>query len=107
MIASDLYSKLKRLKVTVQLVDDRIDLQAPKNVLNTELLNEIKENKEALKALLVSYKRSNKKHIHIEQAGIQENYVLSSAQQRLWILSQFEESNAAYNIPGVYVFTGI
>ncbi|WP_220388801.1 non-ribosomal peptide synthetase [[Flexibacter] sp. ATCC 35208] len=34
------------------------------------------------------------------------NYVLSSSQRRLWVLSQFEESNTAYNMPGVYVIKG-
>ncbi|MBO9703698.1 MAG: amino acid adenylation domain-containing protein, partial [Sporocytophaga sp.] len=105
-MAAELYSKLKKLKVVVQLVDDRIDLQAPKNVLNAALLNEIKENKEALKELLISYKNNNKKHTYIEQVNAEDNYVLSSAQHRLWILSQFEESNTAYNVPGAYAFTG-
>lgn len=34
------------------------------------------------------------------------SYPLSHAQRRLWLLSQFEESNAAYNMYGVYVFEG-
>jgi amino acid adenylation domain-containing protein len=36
----------------------------------------------------------------------QTSYPLSSSQRRLWVLSQFEEGNAAYNVPGVYVFEG-
>jgi amino acid adenylation domain-containing protein len=35
-----------------------------------------------------------------------DHYPLSSSQRRLWVLSQFEESNIAYNMPGVYVFEG-
>ncbi|HPI00495.1 MAG TPA: condensation domain-containing protein, partial [Chitinophagaceae bacterium] len=42
----------------------------------------------------------------IAKAPAQRSYPLSSAQQRLWILSQFEESSKAYNMPGVYVFEG-
>ncbi|WP_394355254.1 condensation domain-containing protein [Pedobacter roseus] len=34
------------------------------------------------------------------------SYALSSSQRRLWILSQFPEANVAYNMPGVYVFSG-
>ncbi|RBL90503.1 non-ribosomal peptide synthase/polyketide synthase [Chitinophaga flava] len=34
------------------------------------------------------------------------DYPLSSSQRRLWVLSQFEESNVAYNMPGVYLFEG-
>ena len=37
---------------------------------------------------------------------LQADYALSSSQQRLWILSQFEEGNLAYNIPGACVFEG-
>jgi acyl transferase domain-containing protein/acyl carrier protein len=35
-----------------------------------------------------------------------EYYPLSSAQFRLWMVSQVEESNIAYNMPGMYVFEG-
>ncbi len=34
------------------------------------------------------------------------DYELSPAQRRLWILSRFEGSNAAYNMNGVFEFTG-
>lgn len=37
---------------------------------------------------------------------VQESYVLSSAQQRLWVLCQFEEANAAYNMPGALTLSG-
>jgi amino acid adenylation domain-containing protein len=43
---------------------------------------------------------------NIQPVEIQDDYVLSSSQRRLWVLSQFEEGNAAYNVPGVYVFEG-
>ncbi|HEX8529699.1 MAG TPA: condensation domain-containing protein, partial [Cytophagales bacterium] len=33
-------------------------------------------------------------------------FPLSSAQRRLWVLSQYEEGNGAYNVPSVYVFEG-
>jgi amino acid adenylation domain-containing protein len=44
--------------------------------------------------------------ITIPAIGLQANYPLSSSQRRLWIVSQFEEANIAYNIPGVYVLEG-
>ncbi len=37
----------------------------------------------------------------------QESYPISSAQRRLWVLSQFEEGNIAYNIFGFYIFEDI
>ncbi|RBL90281.1 non-ribosomal peptide synthetase [Chitinophaga flava] len=43
---------------------------------------------------------------HIIPATVQADYPLSSSQHRLWVLSQFPESNIAYNMPGVYLFEG-
>ncbi|HPI00186.1 MAG TPA: amino acid adenylation domain-containing protein, partial [Chitinophagaceae bacterium] len=42
----------------------------------------------------------------IPLAPQQNDYPLSSSQRRLWVLSQFEESNSAYNMLGVYVLEG-
>ncbi|RBL90283.1 non-ribosomal peptide synthetase [Chitinophaga flava] len=42
----------------------------------------------------------------ISSAAPAQDYPLSSAQHRLWILSQFPESNVAYNMPGAYLFEG-
>jgi len=44
--------------------------------------------------------------IEIAPLDDREFYVLSSSQNRLWLLSQFEKGSIAYNIPGVYVFDG-
>ncbi|RBL90507.1 non-ribosomal peptide synthetase [Chitinophaga flava] len=44
--------------------------------------------------------------VTIAPAEARTVYPLSSSQRRLWILSQFEESNIAYNIPGVFRFHG-
>ncbi|NIG57744.1 non-ribosomal peptide synthetase, partial [Chitinophaga sp. Cy-1792] len=43
----------------------------------------------------------------IHPAPVQRYYPLSSSQRRLWVLSQFRESNIAYNVPGIYLFDGI
>ena len=42
----------------------------------------------------------------ISEVSLFESYVMSSAQRRLWVLSQFEGGNIAYNMPGVYIFEG-
>ncbi len=42
----------------------------------------------------------------IPLAQEKNEYPLSSAQRRLWILSQFEGGNKAYNMPGDYTFEG-
>lgn len=56
-------------------------------------------------AALIS-KSSKENHVAIPALPIQDGYEVSSSQSRLWMLCQFEGSNAAYNIPGVVVFEG-
>jgi len=42
----------------------------------------------------------------IPVAPTAQSYVLSAAQQRLWVLCQFEQANAAYNIPSLHLLQG-
>ncbi|WP_298731591.1 condensation domain-containing protein, partial [uncultured Chitinophaga sp.] len=44
--------------------------------------------------------------VTIAAAPFMADYPLSSAQRRLWVLSQFEQGSVAYNMPGVYTFEG-
>ncbi|MFD2784203.1 amino acid adenylation domain-containing protein, partial [Hymenobacter rubripertinctus] len=43
-------------------------------------------------------------HQSLQPAPVQPSYLLSSSQQRVWVLSQFEQGNAAHNMPGIYLF---
>ncbi|XRE44267.1 Polyketide synthase modules-related protein [Tenacibaculum discolor] len=54
---------------------------------------------------LIASKESDTYHA-IPQLAHQESYPLSLMQRRLWILSQLEEANVAYNMPSMYVFKG-
>jgi len=103
---TELYTRLRQLKINVRIVGDRLDLQAPKGVLTGELLNEIKSNKDELIDLLTAYKGRKKEYDQIAKAAEQDSYPLSSSQRRLWILSQVEVANAAYNMPGSFIFEG-
>ena len=47
-----------------------------------------------------------KAYTTIPVVSVQSRYPLSSSQRRLWVLSQFEGSNVAYNVPGVYLLEG-
>ncbi|MFC4634989.1 amino acid adenylation domain-containing protein [Dokdonia ponticola] len=48
----------------------------------------------------------NRTYGTIPKVPVQEDYVLTSSQHRLWILSQFEGGNRAYNIPGSFELEG-
>ena len=46
------------------------------------------------------------KYNPISQVSLQNDYTISSAQERLWMLSQLEEANKAYNITQVFHLNG-
>lgn len=45
--------------------------------------------------------------VRIEPIANQPYYEMSQAQKRVWIMSQFDKNQIAYNMPGLYALTGI
>jgi hypothetical protein len=105
MIA-DLYARLKALKVNIKVDGDKLDLQAPKGVLNKTLLQEISTGKQELIAFIRANKTDGNGSLLIPATAIQASYPVSAAQRRLWVLSQSEEASVAYNMSGVYELEG-
>ncbi len=62
-------------------------------------LRQLFENPQLASHCTIIEASSRASFVTIEPVEIQENYPLSNAQQRLWVLSQFQEGSAAYNIP--------
>ncbi|MDP1816121.1 MAG: condensation domain-containing protein, partial [Leadbetterella sp.] len=76
-----------------------IDLIVDENAeLSKDLIEKVKKNKSEL----IDYLKFSLQPIEvkIEKIGYKESYAISNAQRRLWVLSQFEDSSVAYNIPG-------
>ncbi|MEM9685288.1 MAG: amino acid adenylation domain-containing protein [Bacteroidota bacterium] len=107
MEIQEFIKKLSSFNIHVDVVADKLDIQAPKGIMTAELLDEIKQHKEALMAFINSYKHAN---IAIDSpiplAPVQSSYVLSSSQRRLWLLSQIERRNSAYNMFNVHLLEG-
>lgn len=102
-----LLSKLNRLNIVLDLQDDKLDIQAPKGVINDELLNEIRASKEELVAFIAAQKSSlTENYTPIPSLDDQESYALSSSQRRLWLLSQNASANVAYNMTSTFKITG-
>ncbi|MFC4634986.1 amino acid adenylation domain-containing protein [Dokdonia ponticola] len=94
-----LIHKLQSLKIGLKIVNGSLKINAPKGTLTSEIIDEIKEHKSELIELLSSLES-------IPKAPNKDYYALTSSQQRLWTLSQFETSNIAYNIFYAFEFTG-
>jgi len=101
----DFIDQLVQLDINIELFDqDKLRIRSGATKVSKDLLNKIELKKKDLLIYLKS--RTIKLFQPIPLSSLSDDYVLSSSQRRLWILSLLTESNIAYNIPGVYVFEG-
>ena len=88
-----LISRLKKLDIGIELVDDQLKLNAPEGVLTSGIISELKDKKAEIIDFL--QKRFQKRVVFkpIEPSEKKQYYHLSSAQKRLYILQQVEVGN--------------
>ncbi len=97
--------KLRKLNISIDVVDDQLKLQVPNDVDASSLIQEIRDNKQAL-IDYIKNSRQSEDFQSIPKAKDKELYVLSSAQRRLHFLNSFERESLAYNIPQIVKVTG-
>ena len=97
-------STLRKNNIRLKLVEGELSVKYPKGKVDKQLLEEIRDNKTELIDYLTLINQYD--YLAIPLVNGQADHVLSSAQRRLWILSQKEEGNLAYNMPGLYLFEG-
>lgn len=95
---TNILSELQKEDIRLKLKGDDIQVVALKKKLAPYIIRKIKTNKQALVDYLKK-KQASKIALHIPKLETQESYPLSSGQQRIWILSQFEEGMLAYHMP--------
>jgi amino acid adenylation domain-containing protein/non-ribosomal peptide synthase protein (TIGR01720 family) len=96
----DIISKLNQLDIRLKLVNDQIEIDAPKGVLNKDLLSMLKENRKKI----IDFLKEAPDRIHHKSINITEKreyYELSSAQKRMFFLQQFDLDSTSYNIANV------
>ena len=100
-----LIKRLKENKIDVSLAGNELEIHFDGDELPEELLNDLRNNKQGIIKFLKEVQGVAEEAI--PALPIQENgYVLSSAQRRLWVLAQFEESSIAYNNADFYAMEG-
>jgi tyrocidine synthetase III len=104
MSVEKLFNELKGQGIEFRLLGGQLKLSAPKGVINQDVLEIIKTQKDAFIQLLEAQSR-NGRH-ELTPVAVQEHYRLSHAQQRMWVLDQLAGRSAAFNMPAAFVFEG-
>lgn len=96
----DILILLKKLSISPVIDGTQLKLTGNIQQLPSDLLEQVKANKQELLAFL----RNSAGPSSITPVALQDSYPTSNAQNRLWVLSQFEGGAAAYNIlTGLYL----
>jgi amino acid adenylation domain-containing protein len=98
-------SRLRKDKIFISMEDGELKVNFNGSAIAPEILSELKANKLAL----IKYLTKNRNTSEFQSIKvIPQNacYELSSSQKRLWILSQFEDGSAAYNLPVTVELSG-
>ncbi|MFH6990654.1 amino acid adenylation domain-containing protein, partial [Flavobacterium collinsii] len=103
----NLLTELKNNAIDVVLTDGELEVFYDGEDLDPVSLKQIKENKDELIQFLKGFELDIEAYDPIPPVPSQENYPLSSSQYRLWIVSQLEGGNSAYNLVGDYEIEGL
>jgi amino acid adenylation domain-containing protein len=101
-----LLAKIRNSGLLLELVNGELKLYGDGTRPDPELVSEIKARKKELIEFLKENAQQHHTAAAIPAVPVQADYALSTSQRRLWVMSQFEEANIAYNMPAVYVFEG-
>uniref|UniRef100_UPI00374D95D9 non-ribosomal peptide synthetase n=1 Tax=Flavobacterium sp. TaxID=239 RepID=UPI00374D95D9 len=96
---NDILHKLLSLGVQLKINDGNLKVNAPKGILTTELLEEIKENKAYLMSLIAV-------STSIPKAEVKENYALTPTQYFMWFTHEYLGGSRAYNITSTLKLQG-
>lgn len=94
-----LIQKLLSLEINLKVVDGNLKVNAPKGVLNKEILAEIKSNKDFLMQILAP-------KVSIPKAPVQDQYPLTPTQYFMWFTHEHLGGNKAYNITSTLQLDG-
>ena len=101
----DIFIELKKADMQLFVEGENLLVDAGGRPIDDRLSLMLKTHKESLIKYVRRVREAN--FWHIPATGYRkEGYPASSAQQRLWMLSQFEGGSVAYNMPKNYVLKG-
>ncbi|MEW7293183.1 condensation domain-containing protein, partial [Aquimarina sp. 2304DJ70-9] len=102
----NLILKLRKNKIGIHLDQGALRLDIPKHLDATEILEEIKKNKNELIKFIENTQSFNSTYKVIEKAPEKEYYTLSSAQKRMYFLYEYNKTSLNYNTPQLVCLNG-
>lgn len=97
----DLINKIAEAGILLDIVDGELKLFSGKSDIDADLIAEIKSQKEKIRIYLLesgTLQLTKQQVSKIPVCPESENYPVSDGQRRLWVLNQFEQDSAAYNM---------
>ncbi len=102
-----LLTRLRKQDVRLWMEGERLRFNAPPGVMTPDLLGEMKSRKEELVSFLQQVGQSLQSGADVISAGPRDGALpLSSGQQRMWFLEQFQGPSGAYNMPAALRLEG-
>jgi len=106
MKVKELLKDIRKRNIDIAVSGDDLQIKSADTAVPQDLFEEIRKNKEDI----ISYLRKNRADATepspIPLAAGGPYFPLSSSQKRLWILSQLEDVNLAYNMSEYFFFEG-
>ncbi len=102
----ELLLKLKAHKGSIKVVEDSLKISLPKGFSDTDLIDELKINKENLIQYIKDKNDSKRGDTNIPKATVKEAYSLTPPQLRLFLLDQLNNDSLAYNLPAAFRIEG-
>ncbi len=97
MTLIDFLTKLRKLNIKINLVDNQLKISGNNDILTREILTEIKSRKEEIINFL-SENSDEQFFDPVKWAEKKEYYELSSVQKRLYFIQQLNVNSIAYNM---------
>jgi amino acid adenylation domain-containing protein len=101
----DLLKELQEKKVFLALEGGDLKVRFNGAPVEADLLAKIRHHKPQLVEHLANLAKQSV-NVEITPLAPQASYALSSAQRRLWVLSQFGDASVAYNMPAAMLLEG-
>ncbi|WP_043711593.1 non-ribosomal peptide synthetase [Corallococcus macrosporus] len=102
-----LLTRLRKHDVRLWMEGERLRFNAPPGVMTPDLLGELKSHKEELVSFLQQVGQSLQSAADLIPVAPRDGTLpLSSGQQRMWFLEQFQGPSGAYNMPAALRLEG-